>query len=277
MANEKIGILHPGEMGAVVAATVRNSGHEAWWVSAGRSAETRRRAEEAGLMDAGSLDQLCATCGVIVSVCPPEFAEEMARAVAGRQFRGLFLDVNAIAPEKARRIARVVSSGGGTFLDGCIIGLPARTRGQTWLYVSGENAGAAALYFSGGPLEFETLGDDVGQASALKMCFAAYSKGTTALLAAVLGTAEGLGVERALERQWGRSGPNYEKAVASVRGAAPKAWRFAGEMKEIAATFESAGVPGGFPKAAGEVYEKLRGFKGAGPPGLGAILEKVRG
>ncbi len=275
MAKEKVGILHPGEMGVVVAETVRNSGHEVWWASAGRSEQTRRRAEAAGLADAGSVAGLCGNCSAIVSVCPPEFAEDLAREVAGCSFRGLYIDANAISPERARRIGARVAEAGGAFLDGSILGMPARTRGQTWLYVSGENAAAAAQYFCGGPLEFEVLGDYAGQASALKMCFAAHSKGTAALQTAVLAAAEGLGVQGALARQWGRSGPNFERVVASVRTAAPKAWRFTAEMREIADTFESAGVPIGFPTAAEEIYKCLEGFKGDGEIRLEDVLRQV--
>jgi 3-hydroxyisobutyrate dehydrogenase-like beta-hydroxyacid dehydrogenase len=263
-------------MGAVVATTIQNSGHEVYWASEARGAGTAQRATEGSLADAGSIAGMAEICSVIVSVCPPEFAEEVATKVAGNSFRGLYLDVNAISPERARRIGRLIRDGGGSFLDGSIIGMPVRARGQTWLYVSGENASAAAAYFRGGPLEFEVLGDLDGQASALKMCFAAHSKGTTALLAAVLGTAEVLGVQGALERQWGRSGPNYEGAVGAVRMAAPKAWRFTGEMREIADTFESAGVPTGFPAAAEEIYEKLRDCKGDGQLEITEILRKLR-
>jgi 3-hydroxyisobutyrate dehydrogenase-like beta-hydroxyacid dehydrogenase len=276
VTKQKVGVLHPGQMGVVVAQTIRNSGHEVYWASEGRGAETARRAVEAGLTDAGSVKRMAEICAVIVSVCPPEFAEGVATNVTGAGFRGLYLDVNAIAPERARRIERLIRSAGASFVDGAIIGMPARARGQTWLYVSGENAGGAAPLFQGGPLEFEVLGDLAGQASALKMCFAAYSKGTTALLAAVLGAADALGVQGALERQWARTGPNYERAVESVRTAAPKAWRFTGEMREIADTLASVGVPAGFPKAAGEIYEKLRACKGAGQPEIAEILRKLR-
>jgi 3-hydroxyisobutyrate dehydrogenase-like beta-hydroxyacid dehydrogenase len=264
-------------MGVVVAETVRNSGHDVLWASAGRSDETRRRAEAAGLADAGSVGRLCEMCAVIVSVCPPEFAEPVAREVAACTFGGLYLDLNAISPERARRIASLVAAGGGSFLDGSIIGMPARTRGQTWIYVSGDSASAAARFFLGGPLEFEVLGDYVGQASALKMCFAAHSKGTTALQTAVLAAADALGVQDALNRQWARSGPNFERVVAGIRTAAPKAWRFTGEMQEIGDTFDEAGVPRGFPAAAEKVYERVRDFKGTGQPDLAAILKKVRG
>ena len=276
MTKQKVGVLHPGQMGVVVAQTIRNSGHEVYWASEGRRTETAKRAADAGLTDAGSVKRMAEVCPVIVSVCPPEFAEAVATSVAGAGFRGLYVDVNAIAPERARRIERLIRAAGGSFLDGAIIGMPARARGQTWLYVSGENAAGAAPLFQGGPLELEVLGDLVGQSSALKMCFAAYSKGTTALLAAVLGAADALGVQSALERQWGRSGPNYEGAVASVRAAAPKAWRFTAEMREIAATLASVGVPPGFPRAAAEIYEKLRECKGERQPEIAEILRRLR-
>lgn len=277
MSRQKVGILHPGEMGVAVAATIRNSGYEVHWASEGRSAETCRRAASAGLMDAGSVAALCETCSVIVSVCPPEFAEGLATEVAGHSFRGLYLDANAISPERARRIGRLLESRGASFLDGCIIGMPTRTRGQTWLYASGQNAAGAAPFFSGGPLEFESLGKEVGQASAFKMCFAAHSKGTAALLAAVVGAAEVLGVRDVLERQWSRSGPVPARVAESIQRAAPKAWRYIGEMKEIADTFESAGMPRGFPVAAEEIFERLAEFKGAGGPDLAAVLERLRG
>lgn len=277
MSKQKVGVIHPGQMGVVVAETIRNSGHEVCWASEGRSAETRRRAAGAGLTDLETVAQLCTACAVIVSVCPPEFAEDAASDVAGHCFPGLYLDLNAISPERARRIQRVVMAGGASFLDGSIIGMPAQARGQTWLYVSGESASRAAAYFCGGPLEFEVLGDYVGLASALKMCFAAQSKGSAALFAAVLGTAEALGVQDALQRQWARSGPNFDSAVGAIRTAAPKAWRFTGEMSEIADTFGSTGIPKGFPVAAAEIYQKLEDFKGAGKPELAEILKKLRG
>jgi 3-hydroxyisobutyrate dehydrogenase-like beta-hydroxyacid dehydrogenase len=275
-SKEKIGILHPGQMGVVVAKTIRNSGHDVYWASAGRSTESRGRASDAGLTDAGSVERLCEICAAIVSVCPPEFAEALAREVAGYSFSGLYLDLNAISPECVHRIQGLVTGAGGVFLDGSIIGVPASARGQTWVYVAGQSAARAAAYFCGGPLEFEVLSDEAGQASALKMCFAAHSKGTAALQATVLAAAQSLGVQDALQRQWARSGPNFERLASSIRQAAPKAWRFIGEMNEIAKTFESAGVSKAFPVAACEIYEKLRELKGAAPPDLPGILERLR-
>jgi 3-hydroxyisobutyrate dehydrogenase-like beta-hydroxyacid dehydrogenase len=188
----------------------------------------------------------------------------------------LYVDANAVSPERARRMGEMLRGQGAQFVDGCVIGLPAKGRGQTWVYLSGAEAEAAAAFFCGGPLEVEVLGPEIGQASALKMCFAAQSKGNAALLAAVVGAAEALGVRGALERQWGRSGPNWERAVWSIQHTAPKAWRFVAEMEEIAGTFESAGVPGGFPSAAKEIFARMSHHKGETQPELEAILRGVR-
>jgi 3-hydroxyisobutyrate dehydrogenase-like beta-hydroxyacid dehydrogenase len=265
MTAQRIGILHPGEMGSAVAATVRNGGHEVWWVSEGRSHRTRARAESAGLTDAGTLAYLCETCPVILSVCPPEFAADLAVQVLARGFRGTYLDANAISPAHKQAIATRMQAAGIRFVDGGIVGLPPKSRGQTWMYLSGEHADSIACCFEAGPLEAEVTGTEVGKASALKMCFAAHSKGSIALLIAVMGAADHLGVLQDLRRQWARQGPTPEKSEGHVVRSAPKAWRWVPEMHEIAATFEAAGMPPEFHQAAAEIYAKLRQFKDANP------------
>ena len=277
MSKRNIGVLHPGEMGVAVAKTAQNSGHEVYWASNGRSPETCRRASGAGLTDAGSLARMVELCPVIVSVCPPEFAEGLASEVIGLGYRGLYIDANAISPERVRRMGECMVNRGIAFVDACIIGLPATIRGETWLYLSGPNAGDAVSCFSGGPLEVEALAGCIGQASALKMCFAAHTKGLAALRAAVLGAAEELGVLSDLRRQWERNGSTFDAAVASLQHTAPKAWRFVAEMKEIAATFESAGMPGEFHLAAAEIFARLAPFKGAGKPELHEALNRLCG
>lgn len=272
MAGQRIGIVHPGQMGTVVAATVSNGGAEVFWVSEGRSAATRERALEAGLEDAVTLANMCRACPVIVSVWPPEFAEQMAEHVAAHSFRGIYVDANAISPDRTRRMARHIEEGGGRFVDGGIIGPPATRRNQTWFYLAGEAASEVAPYFSAGPIEVEVLEGEIGRASALKMCFAAYSKGSIALACAVLGAAGELDILEDLKQQWARNGPSLADLENEISRAAPKAWRFAGEMHEIAATFEAAGLPPGFHRAAADIFERLRDFKGAQAPRLENVL-----
>jgi 3-hydroxyisobutyrate dehydrogenase-like beta-hydroxyacid dehydrogenase len=258
MTPQRVGIIHPGAMGISIAASAENNGHHVYWASEGRSAATAERATKYGLHDAGSLADLCAACTVLISVCPPHAAEAVARLVAGHAFRGLYVDANAVAPRRAVQMGRMFASAGATFVDGGIIGEPAWEPGRTRLYLAGPRAGDVAGLFAAGPLGAHVLGAVIGQASALKMCFAAYTKGTTALLAAILAAAERLQVRDALERQWAHDDAHFPEQVhRRVREVTAKAWRFVGEMDEIAATFRDAGMPGGFHEAAASVYRRL--------------------
>jgi 3-hydroxyisobutyrate dehydrogenase-like beta-hydroxyacid dehydrogenase len=260
---ENVGFLHPGQMGASMAASAQNSGCTVYWVSAGRSRQTRERAEAHKLVDAGTLAELCRTCSVIVSICPPEAAEAVAAEVAACAFAGIYLDANAIAPQKALRIGHLVEASGATFVDGSVIGGPAWQEGSTWLYLSGSAAPRVAACFAAGPLATHIIGETAGKASALKMCYAAYSKGTAALLYAILATAVELDVWAELEQQWKRDGSGLlERARNSSPNIAAKAWRFTGEMAEIADTF-AAGQQAGFHLAAADVFGSLAGFREA--------------
>jgi 3-hydroxyisobutyrate dehydrogenase-like beta-hydroxyacid dehydrogenase len=274
MTSQRIGIVHPGEMGISVAVAAQQSGHAVAWASAVRSPATAERAAAHGLRDAQTLAGRCAECQVIVSVCPPHAAEAVAHDVLAAGFRGLYVDANAIAPERVVRMGETLAAAGVELVDGGIIGGPAWRAGTTTLYLSGARAQDAAACFSGGALGVRVLDQAVGAASALKMCYAAYSKGTTALLAAILAAAERLQVREALSEQWGHDDPDFAaQAERRVRQVTAKAWRFEGEMEEIAATFGAAGLPGGFHQAAADVYARLAHFKGqAAPPALADVL-----
>jgi 3-hydroxyisobutyrate dehydrogenase-like beta-hydroxyacid dehydrogenase len=266
-------------MGVSLAASAINSGNVALWASEGRSDQTRARAEEHGLTEVDGLEDLCEQSKVIVCVCPPHAAEDVADSVSVCAFKGIYLDANAISPQRSALVSRRVEAGRASFVDGGIIGGPAWKPDSTWLYLSGERAEEAAACFSAGPLGTEVIGTEPGKASALKMCFAANTKGTTALMCAVLAAAENLGVRHELEAQWSRGGSEMvDRAHNSAQSATSKAWRFEGEMAEIAATFESAGVPGGFHQAAGEIYRRLAAFKDAPErPDIQAVLDALLG
>jgi len=263
MSTEIIGILHPGAMGISIAASALHSGHRVCYASEGRGDATLARAAEHGLRDLGTLAELCKTSSIIISVCPPHAAEEVASQVVASGFKGLYLDANAISPQKAMRIGEMLSSADISFVDGGIIGGPAWTPGETWLYLSGKDVDRIVDCFSAGPLEVSVIGEEVGKASALKMSYASYTKGTTALLASILALSEAQGVRLELMAQWERDWPGFpSQTERRARRVTAKAWRFAGEMDEIASTFESSGLPGGFHAAAGEVYRRLEHFKG---------------
>ena len=258
----KIGILHPGEMGISVAASAINSGHPVHWTSQGRSDKTRLRAEKHNLIEIKTLPELCQTSEIIFSVCPPHAAEGVAKSVIETGFKGFYLEANAISPQRAIRIGEMMEENGVHFIDGGIIGGPAWTPNETWLYLSSKDADRIAKCFTNGPLETKIIGDEIGKASALKMCYAAYSKGTTALLSAILAAAESFGIRDELYQQWDMDDSSFSEQVNQrATRVTAKAWRFEGEMHEIASTFQEAGLPDGFHRAAAEIYRRMAGFK----------------
>ena len=87
------------------------------------------------------------------------------------------------------------------------------------------------------------------------MAYAGWNKGSQALLLAIRALAMQEGVDEALLAEWARSMPELPKrSTDAVAANARKAWRFVGEMEEIADTFDAAGAPDGFHRAAAEVY-----------------------
>ena len=247
MAARTVGLLHPGEMGAAVGAVLRRGGHRVVWASEGRSSETRARADSAGLEDVGTAAEV-ARCEVVFSICPPHAALEVARSAP---FRGIYVDANAVSPATARKVETIVR--GADFVDGGIIGPPPREAGTTRLYLSGERAEAVRQLFAGSSLEVRL----VENASAVKMAYAAWTKGSAALLLAVRELARAEGVEPTLLAEWELSVPDLvERSQRAARSAEAKGWRWVGEMEEIAATFEAAGLPKGFHLAAAEVFRR---------------------
>jgi 3-hydroxyisobutyrate dehydrogenase-like beta-hydroxyacid dehydrogenase len=253
MAVRSVGLLHPGEMGSAVGAELRRRGVRVLWASAGRSESTRCRAEEAGLEDAVTLEELARRSDVIISVCPPHAAASVARSIAG--FDGLFVDANAIAPATMRIIAELVRE---RCVDGGIIGPPPRPPATTHLYLSGSEAHSVAELFAGTAVEARVLSGEVGDASALKLAYAAWTKGTAALLLAVQAFARSEHVEEALVSEWSESLPQLpDRARQAQRSADEKGWRWAGEMEEIAAAFAEHDLPDGFHRAAAEIFREL--------------------
>lgn len=272
-----LGLLHPGEMGATVGAAAAFDVGRVLWASDGRSAATRNRAEAAGLTDVTSVAALARESDVIVSVCPPAAALQVAEDVAKHGFTGVFVDANAVSPATARALGSVFEAGPADFVDGGIIGPPARKAGTTRLHLSGPRAAEVAACFETGPLAAHVVDGPVGAASALKMTFAAYTKGTSALLAASYAVARAEGVDTELLREWEQSAPEAPGRLRlGVPNAARKAWRFTGEMHEIAATFEAAGITSGFHQAAAEIFERLAGFRDASePPTPEAVADRL--
>jgi hypothetical protein len=170
-----VGVLHPGEMGAAVGGCLTQRGLNVLWASAGRGPATAARAEAAGMRDVGTASEMSGRAGVILSVCPPHAALDVARSVAG--FRGIYVDANAVSPATAREVAQVVEKGGAEYVDGGIIGTAPSSPGDSRLYLSGPRASEISDLFADTPLAAQVIGKEIGQASAVKMAYAAWTKG----------------------------------------------------------------------------------------------------
>jgi 3-hydroxyisobutyrate dehydrogenase-like beta-hydroxyacid dehydrogenase len=265
VAESVIGLLHPGEMGAAVAGCLTGRGHQVLWVPAGRSPATAARAAAAGLTAADGPDaaaqaaDLARRADVILSICPPHAALPVARAVAGTgpgAFTGIFADANAISPGTARQVAAAVESAGASYVDGGIIGSPPGSAGGTRLYLSGPRAGQIASVFAGTELDARVIeGRGLTAASAMKMAYAGWTKGSAALILAVRALARAEEVEDTLLAEWALSQPALaERSRGATQSTAAKGWRWVGEMAEISASMLADGLPGGFHAAAAEVF-----------------------
>ena len=173
-----VGLLHPGEMGAAIGRALQAAGHEVLWASEGRSEATQSRA--VAFEDAGTVAEVARRCDVVLSVVPPHAALELARSLP--PFHGIFVDANAVAPQTARLVAAAVER----FVDGGIVGGPPAPR----LYLSGAEADRVAALFAESPVETPV----VASASALKCAYAAWTKGSGALLLAVREFAQAEGI-----------------------------------------------------------------------------------
>jgi 3-hydroxyisobutyrate dehydrogenase-like beta-hydroxyacid dehydrogenase len=279
MKMKTVALLHPGNMGVTIGAAAATSGARVIWASHERSKATQERARQAGLVDVGNLTDAVQASDIVFSVCPPHAALELAQTVAAQNFSGIYVDANAISRATAEQIGEIVTKGGASFVDGGIIGSPVKRAGTTRLYLSGDCAPEVAELFSASMLDARTISVIPGAASALKVAYAAWTKCTDALVLAIRALAAHEGIDKALMEEWSISQPDLERrSVRAAAVATPKAWRYVGEMREIAETFEAAGLPTGFHNAAAEICERLTPFKDRTDPAptIAEVVDTLR-
>jgi 3-hydroxyisobutyrate dehydrogenase-like beta-hydroxyacid dehydrogenase len=274
-----VGVLHPGAMGARVAGQAAGTGARVWWVDAGRSAESRARAQEAGLRAVGSVEELAARCGLILSVCPPAAALEVAGSVAATAFDGIYVDANAISPDHAAEVSALFS-GRARVVDGGIVGGPPRKAGDARLYLSGSDlpaVDAVRALFAATVLEPHVLPGPVGRASALKLAFASYNKISYLLAAQAFALASGHGVlDELLELAADKVPGTLLARPAQVTTAGPRAWRWGPEMEEIAAACAAVGLPGDVARQAAATFLRWADLKGAADVSVEDLIEGLR-
>ena len=256
-----IAILMPGDMGSGVGQALIAAGHSAISPLARRSAHTRGLAEGAGIEDAGSLDQAVSRADLVLSILPPNHAVMQAQAVSEAMRRTgtapAYADCNAISPMTMEKVAAAIAPTGAAVIDCGIIGLNPIKAPPTRFYVSGPDLGAIEAIASD-VIRVERVGDQIGKASALKMVYAALTKGSWTMQVALLMAASQHGVLDPLLEEFGYS---QGAALTAMQGRVPflpaDAERWVPEMQEIAATFAEVGVTPKFHEGAAEVFALL--------------------
>ena len=258
----KIGITSIGDMGGQVAVRLKTCGYEIFTALEGRSKRTQALSAKAGVTDCGSVEKLVATCDVVISVLDPSAAVTKAREVAaGIQATGkkiMFVNGNAVAPRTAHEIDGIIRAAGGACVDGSILRVTTKQgKSELRFYVSGPEASVLTQIVDE-ILKFRVVGEKIGNASALKMCYGAFTKGALALGVELLLASHKLGVADELAAEFEDTQPEvYKWILGRTVGMAPKAYRYVPEMLEVATTFEDAGMTRRMLEGAADMFELL--------------------
>ena len=256
-----VGLLSPGDMGSAVGQRMVEHGAVVMTCLQGRSERTKGLAKAAGLQDAPTFEDLVSTCDVVISIMVPSEALGASRLVAAaieKVGKALpYTDCNAIAPSTAKEIANAIQKAGGQPIDAGIIGGPPRGESpSTRFYASGADPDPFSKLNDFG-LDVRVIGDEIGQASGLKMCYAASTKGSSALMLELLIAAKRLGLYDALIGEFELSQGARLESMNGLIGVPPKSRRWIGEMEEIAKTFDEVGLTPDMFTGAAEMFRHV--------------------
>ncbi|TXJ83315.1 NAD(P)-dependent oxidoreductase [Streptomyces lavendulae] len=243
MSEPTVGILHPGSMGAAVAACAATNAAAVLWCENGRSTASVERAARFGLTPVATLAELLDRSDIVISLCPPAAAEDLARTVAGHRFAGVYVEANAINPERTQRITALLPD--TTIVDGGVVGSPPVGGKMPTLYLSGPADATARIeaLFADTAVQTTVLGTEVGKASALKLSYASFQKTSRVLVALAVGMAREYGVDQELIEVASRRTDSYLSEPQYVAKTAVRAWRWGPELEEAADTLAAAGLP----------------------------------
>jgi 3-hydroxyisobutyrate dehydrogenase-like beta-hydroxyacid dehydrogenase len=258
MPLKTIGLLSPGDMGHTVGQVLVTHGLRVLTSLKGRSGRTRVLAEKAGITDVPSYETLVSESEIILSILVPaqakQAAGDVAIALAKTKNEIVYADCNAISPKTVREVGRIINDAGGRFVDASIIGPPPIKEGSTRFYASGP----AAHVFEGLTqygLDVRAMGEQVGMASALKMCYAALTKGLSALSTELLTAAQVMGVSETLRSEFQLSqSALYKRMELGLPSMPERSRRWVGEMEEIATTFAHCGLTPKILEGAADIY-----------------------
>ncbi|MEU5583042.1 DUF1932 domain-containing protein [Streptomyces huasconensis] len=276
MDQPTIGILHPGSMGAAVAACAATNATAVLWCETGRSTASVERAAQFELVPVATMSELLDRSDIVIGLCPPAAAEDLARDVAGHQFSGVYVEANAINPERVKRIAGLLEPT-ATVVDGGVVGSPPVRGKSPTLYLSGPAAATERIeaLFAGTAVQTAALGTEIGKASALKLAYASFQKTSRVLVALAIGMAREHDVDQELIKVASKRTDSYLSEPQYVAKTAARAWRWGPELEEAADTLASAGLPPEMLRAAASTLARWNDAKDDGSLTLTDALDRL--
>lgn len=277
MDQQTVGILHPGSMGAPVAACAATNAAAVLWCPVGRSPASIARAQRYGLEPVTTLHELLDRADTVISLCPPAAAEDLARDVAVHGFTdGVYVDANAISAERTERIVRLLPHTRAV-VDAGVVGSPPVGGKTPTLYLSGPTAGTEPVeeLFAGTAVRTKVLGSEVGQASALKLAYASFQKTSRVLVALSIGLARAHGVDQELIDIASRRTDSYLAEPEYIAKTAARAWRWGPELEEAADMLAAAGLPPEMLRAAAATLARWDDVKDNGALSLTDALTRL--
>jgi len=256
-----IAILSIGQMGLGIAQLLIAHNYRVITNVSDRSAATQARARSSSLHLVTSDEELVSMADYVLSIVPPRDALATAHRIeaayrnANLTKQLYYLDLNAISPQTAKRLhaSFTATTPAIHFIDGGIIGnppspSPSDPSGSGWkrpgIPLSGPVLSSALPSGAhlASVLNTRYLDSTIGSASGLKCCFAALSKGFTALALQSYTTAASLNVLQPLQEYLDAYNPGArQKAERSIVGCTGKAYRWVGEMNQIGECFAGEG------------------------------------
>lgn len=276
MDQPTVGILHPGSMGAAVAACAATNATAVLWCEAGRSPESAVRAARFGLTGVHRLAELLDRSDIIISLCPPAAAEGLAQDVARHGFAGVYVEANAINPERAQRVTTLLHPD-ATLVDGAVVGSPPVNGKTPTLYLSGPNAATEQIeaLFAGTAVRTAVLGTEAGKASALKLAYTSFQKASRVLVALAVGMAREHGVDQELLEVASKRTDSYLSEPQYIAKTAARAWRWGPELEEAADALADVGLPPEMLRAAASTLARWHDVQDNGELTLTDALDRL--
>ena len=256
-----VAIMSPGDMGHSVGLELKKHGIDVITCLEGRSDRTKLLAARGGFRIVENFDQMVVEADLLLSIMVPsnaqQFAIQIAKSIDSTKGNLIFVDCNAISPKNSKNISDIITDAGGQYVDGGIIGNSPANGDTPRFYVSGPG-GNSVLSLDGKGIAVKFIGDQIGQASGIKMCYAALTKGTNTLQVALLLMAEKMGLLDQLVEEFSSSQSNVlESMEKSIKKLPANAHRWIGEMQQIASTFEDFGLTSDFHKGAEKILSLI--------------------